>query len=236
MFKNKDIEPILMDDKFIPYMRQCDDDFSRKNRGINFSSDDIKNWFCSFFSKKPCPERIVFDLDKYRLDIIRQISTRDREAVLYQWAECGIDRVTAEYYMAHFALKDNEGKKIDLIIPSDPATVFVWYYYEVYCWEEIGAHFGIYIYIWLYGFFFPHFMFEIPSRDEISDEEYKYLYDNYDKFEYEMTMRRTVELILLYKDEINMNSSLFEPDIPICPIHCNLEWRKKLEIQRSEPS
>ena len=126
------------------------------------------------------------------------------------------------------ALKDSEGNKCDLIIPGDPATIFVWYCYEVYCWEEIGSDFGIYIYVWIYGFLFPHLTFEIPSREDIDDEKYNFLYNNYDKFAHGITMGKVVELILLYKNENNMNNRFFEPDIPTQPVCCNLEWQNKL--------
>lgn len=236
MSNSQEIKPIKIDDKFIPYTWQCGEDFGKTSK-YDISFGEIKNWFLSFFFKIPPPEppeRIVFDRDKYRLELIRQISTRDREAVIKLWEECGIDRTTAEYYMDYFALKDNEGKKFDLIIPSDPATVFVWYRYEVYCWEEIGFDFGIYIYVFIYGFFFPHLIFEIPSRCEMSTKEYKFLYDKSEEFEYGMTMGRTVELILLYKNEENMHSVLFESDIPTHPIECNQEWRDKLLAYRND--
>jgi hypothetical protein len=238
MLINQEIKPISMPDNLIPYMSQCNADFEHKIRGWDISFGEIKNWLLSFFFKiepPPPPERVAFDPDEYRLEIIREMSTRNRKAVLGQWEECGLDQTTAEYYMDYFALRDDEGKKYDLIIPADPATIFVWYRYEVHCWEEIGSVFGIYIYIWLYGFFFPSLMFEIPSRKDMSADEYKFLYENHKKFEYEMTMRRVVELILLYKNERNMNSLFFEPDIPTRPICCNEEWRKKLESVRQRP-
>ena len=136
--------------------------------------------------------------------------------------------------MDYFALKDNEGKKNDLIIPSDPATVFLCYRYEVYCWWEISYQFGIYTYVFVYGFFFPDRIFEASSLNEISNEDLGFLEDNYEQFEHKMTMERTVELILLYKSEANMNSVLFEPDMLTHSVECNQEWREKLLKYRNK--
>ena len=237
MSTEQEIKPVLLDHDFIQYIKQCNDDYSREIRGLNFSLEEIKNFIVSLFSKKPrkLPDRIFFDAEKYRFDIIRQISTRNREAVLKQWEACGINRETAEYYMDYFAVKDNDDNKFDLIIPDDPATVLVWFFYQIYSWEEIGYRFGIYTYIWLYGFFFPEQIFDIPSPNEMSKEKYKLLYDNSEKFEYGMTMRRIVELLLLYQNKSNMNSQFFEPDIPTRSIECNPEWREKLmKIKRTK--
>jgi hypothetical protein len=234
MSNSQEIKPIKIDDNLFPYIRQCEIDAkinATKTPKYDISFGEIKNWFLSFFFKIPPPkppERVVFDDDEYRLEIIRQISNRDREAVIKLWEECGIDRTTAEYYMDYFALKDNEGKKIDLIIPSDPSTVFLWYRFGTYCWHETGYQFGIYICVFVYGFFFPHLIFEASALNEISDEDLVFLEDNYEQFEHKMTMGRTVELILLYKSEANMYN-LFEPSyLPTHSIECNQEWRKKL--------
>ena len=240
MSNSQEIKPIKIDDNLFPYIRQCEIDAeinATKTPKYDISFGEIKNWFLSFFFKIPPPdppERIDFDSDEYRLELIRQISTRDREAVIKLWEDCGIDRTTAEYYMDYFALKDNEGKKIDLIIPSDPATVFVWYRYEVYCWCEISYQFGIYTYVFVYGFFFPHLIFEASALNEISQEEIVLLEDNYEQFEHKMTMERTVELILLYKNEENMHSVLFEPDMLTHSVECNQEWRNKLLEYRND--
>jgi hypothetical protein len=232
------IQPIRLKDNLFPYMLQSNADYEKpKHPKYDISFGDIKNWFLSFFFKIPPPEppeRVDFDDDEYRRELIRQISTRDREAVIKLWEDCGIDRTTAEYYMDCFALKDNEGKKFDLIIPSDPATAFLWYRYEVYCWEEIGNDFGIYIYVFVYGFFFPHLIFEASAFNEISNEDLRFLEDNFEQFERKMTMGRTVELILLYKNERNMHSRFFESDLPFGSVYCNQEWREKLLEYRNK--
>ncbi len=239
MSTEQEIKPVQMNGGLLRHMKQCNDDSEHGPMSfLNISLGEIVSFIAALFSKKKpaaLPDEFIFDADKFRSDIIRQISTRSREAVLKQWEKCGIDRETAEYYMDYFAVRDTEDNKFDLIIPDDPATVFVWFFYEVYSWEEIGYRFGIYTYIWLYGFFFPEQIFDIPSPNEMSKEKYKLLYDNSEKFEYGMTMRRVVELILLYQNESNMNSQFFEPDIPTRPIECNPEWREKLvKYQRSE--
>ena len=105
MLIDQEIMPIILDNNFIPYIGQYNDNHSRKIRGLNFSLEDIKSFFLTFFSKNKPPERIIFDLDKYRLELIRQISNRDRKTVVKQWEECGIDQDTAEYYMDHFGFE-----------------------------------------------------------------------------------------------------------------------------------
>lgn len=226
------IQPIRLNDNLFPYMLQCEADNKKpKHPKYDISFGDIKNWFLSFFFKIPPPkppERVVFDDIGYRLELIRQISTRDREAVIKLWEDCGIDRTTAEYYMDFFALKDNEGKKFDLIIPADPATIFIWYRFGIFYWGDAAYQFGIYTYFFVYGFFFPHLIFEASAFNEISNEDLRFLEDNFEQFERKMTMGRTVELILLYQNEANMNSRWFDQDIITRPVECNTEWRKKL--------
>lgn len=163
--------------------------------------------------------------------VMGQLSGRNSEEVYALWQELGIDRKTISAFMKTFAVADAAGAAYDKIIPADCALFFVWFRYGIYPWEGLGGEFGIYTYVWLYGFFFPDEIFAIPSPRAVTDQKNQFFNHNYDLFWRQMTMGLVIKLILLYQDEKKAKSCLFEPDLTWknSKINCNPDWKNKLQ-------
>lgn len=164
-------------------------------------------------------------------EVIGQLSRRNREEVYSLWQELGIDGQTISAFMKTFAVEDAAGAIYDKIIPADCALIFVWFRYGIYPWEGLGGEFGIYTYVWLYGFFFPDEIFAIPSPQSETDKQRQFFDHNYDLFCRQMTMELVIKLILLYQDEKKAKSAFFEPDLTWknSKINCNPDWKNKLQ-------
>ncbi len=224
------INPLIVDAKFVQYLNESIAEYRRKERGWNFSLEEIADFI---FRRKKAPPRppTIFDTNRYLHDLIAQLSARNEDAIYALWANYGIDKATARHYMDFFALKDDNGTAYNLMIPADSALIFVWYRYRlcnIDCWEELCCDFGIYTYVFIYGFLFPQKMLEIPSWGDVLEKEADYMEKNAAAVESGITMGHIIEMILLYKDD---KKHLLEPDVPFFSgdIVCNPEWSKKLK-------
>lgn len=193
-------------------------------------SGDLSCLFRQMFRFGPQNHDHELEVKAIKNEVIDRLSGRSSDQVYALWQELGIDRETISSFMKTFAIKDAAGKEYDRIIPEDSAVIFLWFRYGIYFWDELGGEFGIYTYVWLYGFFFPQEIFAIPMPRAVTADQNKFFQQNDNRFCREMTMGTVIRLILLYQDEEKAKSRFFEPDITWrnSKIKCNPDWAHKL--------